>query len=243
MPQHIIVKKGKSLKRTFSAFFLNRCIYKYFKDNQLLSLLKLIDNKEMPPITFDLWHLHKLIRQRKPKKVLEFGVGFSTLVIADALYKNHQERTHKQPGQLWSVDTSAHWINNSISNIPSHLKNYVADISQSDVHVTEINNQLCHMYDKLPNIVPDFVYLDGPSHLEIKGEYKGLAFLQNDNHERGNIAADMLLYESTLQSGFFMLVDGRIRNVRFLANNFKHTYKIHIDTMYKYSTFELINIF
>ena len=40
---------------------------------------------EIEIVPYDLWNIYKLIRERKPQKILEFGIGFSTLVIAKAL--------------------------------------------------------------------------------------------------------------------------------------------------------------
>ena len=52
-----------------------------------------------PPQAADLVRLHRTIRQRKSFTVLEFGVGYSTIVIADALRKNQQdwERLARKP--------------------------------------------------------------------------------------------------------------------------------------------------
>jgi hypothetical protein len=46
------------------------------------------DNRiSLPPDAGDLSRLHKIIRSRKVTTVLEFGVGCSTLVMADAIVK------------------------------------------------------------------------------------------------------------------------------------------------------------
>ena len=44
-----------------------------------------------PPVLEDLALLHQSIRQRKSFTVLEFGLGLSTIVIADALAKNKRD--------------------------------------------------------------------------------------------------------------------------------------------------------
>ena len=46
---------------------------------------------QFPPEIKDLVNLHKLIRKRKVFTVLEFGIGFSSIVIADALLKNKND--------------------------------------------------------------------------------------------------------------------------------------------------------
>jgi hypothetical protein len=45
----------------------------------------------IPPQYSDLARLHSLIRLRKVFSIMEFGLGWSTLVMADALKKNHEE--------------------------------------------------------------------------------------------------------------------------------------------------------
>jgi predicted O-methyltransferase YrrM len=45
-------------------------------------------NEEIPPKWDDLVRLYKLIRDRKPFQILEFGSGFSTVVMAHALKQN-----------------------------------------------------------------------------------------------------------------------------------------------------------
>ena len=44
-----------------------------------------------PPDIPDLVRIHKLVRSRKCFTVLEFGLGYSTLVIADALIHNKMD--------------------------------------------------------------------------------------------------------------------------------------------------------
>jgi|TARA_Y100000031_G_scaffold146178_1_gene179673 predicted O-methyltransferase YrrM len=48
-------------------------------------------NAPIPPDLDDLVRLHKIIRKRKCRTILEFGVGYSTTIIADALKKNNED--------------------------------------------------------------------------------------------------------------------------------------------------------
>lgn len=188
----------------------------------------------LPPNVDDLVRIHKLIRTRKSFTVLEFGIGFSTLVIADALSKNKAEweKLDPQPKvrnsvmfQCFSVDTSEHWIGVAKARIPQHLSGHVT-FQHSRAVIGTFNGQLCHYYEKLPNIIPDFVYLDGPDPLEVQGEINGLSF---QCKERTPMAADLLLMESTFLPGTCILSDGRTNNVRFLLRNFKRNYKVDWD--------------
>ena len=47
--------------------------------------------KKYPPIIPDLSRLYNLVRNNKPFTVLEFGIGYSTIVIAQALFENKKE--------------------------------------------------------------------------------------------------------------------------------------------------------
>jgi len=197
------------------------------------------------PQVEDLVRLHRLVRERMATTVLEFGVGFSTLVLADALARNEAEfRTLPAPPrlrnskafQLFSVDASAHWIAEARRRLPSELAPR-CHIGLSRVVAGTHLGRLCHYYETLPNVVPDFVYLDGPAPADVEGAVNGLDFSID---ERTVMAADLLLMESTLLPGAFILVDGRTNNARFLARNFQRRFRHRFDAKADITTFELI---
>ncbi len=197
------------------------------------------------PEVADLVRLHKLIRQRKCFTVLEFGVGYSTAIIADALQKNQEGwRRLPQPPpirnrfmfQVFSLDASKAWIANTRKRFPKHLANRV-HFQYSEVEIGTFNGQLCHYYKKIPDIVPDFIYLDGPSAKDVKGKIRGLSFRCD---ERTVLSGDLLLMESTFLPGTFILVDGRTNNARFLQRNFTRHYKVEWDKAGDVTTFELV---
>jgi hypothetical protein len=104
------------------------------------------------------------------------------------------------------------------------------------VEIGTFSGQLCHFYEKLPNIIPDFIYLDGPSPKDVKGNVRGLDFSCD---ERTVMSGDLLLMESTFLPGTFIIVDGRTNNVRFLLNNFKRKYDVRWDRAGDITTIEL----
>lgn len=196
------------------------------------------------PEVEDLVRIHQLIRERKSFTVLEFGVGFSTIIIADALAKNEREfRALPSPPkirnrflfELFSVDADEYWISKCTTRIPTHLAARV-HLSYGPVHTGTFNGHLCHFYDKIPNVIPDFIYLDGPAPKDVQGSVNGLDFSVD---ERTVMSGDLLLMESTFLPGTFILVDGRINNVRFLQRNFQREYKFVYDPDGDISTFEL----
>lgn len=205
---------------------LRRAGERYIEE-QGMPLPKGLDS-EISVIPFDLYNLHKTVIERKPKNILEFGVGFSTLVLCHALMANKQ-------GHLYTVDTSEEWLQNTQKKLP---ENAPVDLIPSTATAREINGELCHTFDSLPDIVPNMVYLDGPYGPDVRGAVNGLSF--NGSPRRPEVSADMLLLESTLPASFILVVDGRDRNQAFLRRNLKRNYKIKSRPAMKYSTFELI---
>lgn len=63
----------------------------YLNENNCSALLHAGAKEEMPPKWDDLARLYSLVRERKPFTILEFGSGFSTVVMAYALKKNWKE--------------------------------------------------------------------------------------------------------------------------------------------------------
>ena len=207
--------------------------------------IKYNENIAIPPDVDDLVRLHKTIRKRKCFTVLEFGVGYSTVVIADALKKNEEdwnklsEKTKLKNRfifRLFSVDASRKWIEHTEILLPNNLIERVI-FHYSEVEVGTFCGQLCHYYKNLPDIVPDFIYIDGPDPKDVKGDMNGLSF---QCEERTVMAADILLMESTLLPGTFILVDGRTNNARFLERNLSRNYSIKWDKESDITTFELI---
>ena len=63
----------------------------YLEKECLIDIIKLQlreSSEAFPPDLEDLTRLHQLIRSRDCQTVLEFGIGFSSIIIADALMKN-----------------------------------------------------------------------------------------------------------------------------------------------------------
>lgn len=191
------------------------------------SQLPIADGREdeIRPHPYDLTMLHRAVIERRPRAVLELGVGFSTLVIADALMKNGG-------GALYTLDTSEEWLENTRKKLPTGAP---VELIHSSASIREINGQLCHMFDTLPDITPDMALVDGPSRDDVQGSINGLSF-----SGRAEVSADILLYESSLRSNFYMIVDGRSANVAFLRNALKRRYRIRHDAVMKHTTFELL---
>jgi hypothetical protein len=202
------------------------------------------EGEPLPPELDDLARLHRLIRDLKSFTVLEFGIGYSTVVIADALQKNEKEWEaldnppevrNRFMFEVFCVDASEGWIDHWRETIPDEFTDRI-HIKYSPVEIDEYNHRICHTYTDLPDIVPDFVYLDAPHPKQVSGEIYGLSF---DCDERTVISADLLHMEPTLLPGTVILVDGRTNNARFLKRNFQRSFEVKEDKEADVTIFKL----
>lgn len=173
-----------------------------------------------PPELDDLTRLHYLITTRKVMTILEFGVGKSTIVFNDALTKNKKKyktfvSKNLRKSNLFechSLDNNKGWIkkiksNNKLANIKFH---------HASLEMGTFNDRACTFYKKIPNVSPDFIYLDGPDQFSVKGFIRGIS----TNHpDRLPMAGDILALEHFLLPGTLIVIDGRTANVRFLKTN------------------------
>jgi len=187
---------------------------------------------EIKPQWMNLAILHRHIRTRRPPVVLEFGVGFSTIAMAHAVAANGF-------GHLWTVDTSEKWIENVRGKLGKLGE--AATLTRSDVRVTSVGGQFCHLFEKIPNVVPDLVYLDGPNPRDALGEINGLTFIDETGANRSVIAADLILLESTLPQGCKIVIDGRMNNSTFLRANFKRKWRWSFDPVHKIRQVQLLD--
>ncbi len=104
-------------------------------------------NIPFPAEPADLVRLHKLIRKRKCFTVLEFGLGYSTIIMADALQKNQEDwnQLRQKPEirnrfmfQLFSLEASQTWVENLKLRFPSQLIDRVR-FQLSDVEIGAFN--------------------------------------------------------------------------------------------------------
>ena len=221
-------------------FFKSKDIYKYFVSG---------NKDEIKPELIDLKNIFELITSRKPKCVLELGSGFSTISIALALKENEKNGFF---GQLYSVDAEKFWLKNTEDKFPPELKKYVT-FHYSSCSVSTFNGQLVSHFNNLPNISPNFIYLDGPNPESVRGKISGLGFFETNSNFKGDgitktdegnrwnrrtVNADILLYESSSPPDFFILVDRLYVNTNFLINNLKYKYTIKKDLAFGIVTFE-----
>ncbi len=202
----------------------------------ILPLLENWTDKEsrLPLHLDDLEFLYALIRENKSKVVLEFGIGYSTLVIAKALEKNRLEwdsnvRPFKTRDNLFTVNVveannDGRWMSGAMENISKSTPFGMVRVTTCPVIVGTFRDMICHYYTRIPNITPDFIYLDGPDPKDANGNVRGIHF----NHSEAlPMAADLLFMEPILLPGTDILIDGRTANARFLERNFQRNWLVN----------------
>lgn len=220
------------LDNTVNRYWKKYDLDKYFseKDRESSDFRLFISNHKK----MDVVNLHKTIISNQCKKVVEFGCGVSTIIMAHAMSINNKKYNIR--GKVHAVEAHPKWadiVRNKLIEIG--YEDY-AEIIQSTPRLTKLGGQICHIFDKLPDVRPDVIYLDGPAPRDVEGNIngitmKGLSFV---------VAADPLLYEYSFYPGFQMIVDGRYNNVEFLKNNFKRKYSIKRDFVRDITTFYLV---
>jgi len=161
-----------------------------------------------------------LVRQRKPTTVLEFGSGCSTLVMTLGLA--HNAREGGRAGRLYSVDAVEFWANATQKALPHDLRT-ICETLYARALETVRDSVSGWVHAAVPDIAPDFVYLDGPP-LE---EGRAVAF-------------DLLDLEPRFGRRFALVVDGRSENVAFLHRHFARRYRLTDRPVSNNSFFELV---
>ena len=202
------------------------------------------DNRiPFPPVPADLARLHRSVRTRKVTSVLEFGVGYSTLVMADALLKNRQDYgefvnsklRRNNAFEIHAVDADAEFMEKTKSLLPEGLAEIV-HFHQSDVVTANVDGRVATYYENMPNISPDFIYLDAPDQFIASGDIRGISTRHPD---RMPMSADILAFEHFLTPGTLILIDGRTANARYLASNLQRGWVHNHDEISDVHTFEL----
>jgi hypothetical protein len=189
----------------------------------------------------DLIRLHYLVTSRKVTTILEIGSGKSTIMFDHALEQNklkygdfvNKNLRRSNPFECHSVDNNEKWIEVTRStNIPTKNVTY----HYCPCYVTTFNDRISTLFDNLPNICPDLIYLDGPDQFSPIGDVRGIS----TNHpDRLPMSADILTFEHFLLPGTLIVVDGRTANARFLKTNLQRNWVYHHSEEWEQHFFEL----
>lgn len=107
----------------------------------------------------DYLTLYEEVRVKKPREILEFGTGFSTVVLAHAALANAAEGAAL--ARITSMEEDAGWTRKAKQCLPADVA-HVVDI----VHSPKIDGSYKIFrgvqYEAIPERVYDFVFSDGP---------------------------------------------------------------------------------
>jgi hypothetical protein len=102
----------------------------------------------------DYYFLHKYVLAKKPRRVLEFGSGCTTLVLADALSQTG--------GHLFSYEDVPEYHADIAALIPQDLKSYVTLIRADKLTVTFEPGVWGVRYAMEVSEVIEMIFVDGP---------------------------------------------------------------------------------
>ena len=227
-PKNLSVKKIKT-------FFIKKGLKELVRmsNERDLDINEMVTKNSYKPDLVDLYRLYCFTFLNKRTTILEFGSGWSSLVIAIALtdLKKKYSRDIKalrrnNPFELFIVDNEKKFLSISKKRMRKYKKliNIKINFLLTNVKMTTYNGIICNEYEKLPKSNPDLIYLDGPDQFNIKGSKNGI----NINHiDLLPLNNDLLKIEYFLIPGTILILDGRGGNASFLKNNLqrKWSYK------------------
>lgn len=193
----------------------------------------------IPPTFKHLDFLYNLVKKNKRISSLEFGVGWSSLVISKALEENKKNYLNKNLF-LKRIFKDSLFFNYVIDAEKKYLKIFENFSKTSGLKNIKFKKILWQYFLKkksiiasgknLPGIVPDFIYLDGPNPAKIINKSKKF----DKTFDFPVIVDDLLTYENFLNNGCILVVEGRAHNasylLRELKRNWKYQYLKKIDT-------------
>ena len=163
--------------------------------------------------------LKNLILKKRRLRVLEFGTGISTLVIAKSLSLNKSKFYNKikdfreKNFIMYSIDNNKKFLDISKKNINNLNLDKICKFLFVDLQMELYNGIISSSCNILPNINPDLIILDGPDQKLIKRKcnninFKDISFTPIQN--------DILKIEAFLLPGTIILIDGRTNNAHYL---------------------------
>lgn len=185
-----------------------------------------------PPNLQDLYSLHQLIILNKRIKILEYGTGWSTLVMSHALHLNNKKfrkinlPRFTNPFTMISLDNCKNYLNISKLRVKKYIRNLNTKFAFSNIRITKFNGKYATEYKSHPLINPDFIYVDGPDQLTKIFKIDNFTINHNDFMP---MSCDILKYEHYLTPGTVIVFDGRNSNLRFFLNNTQRNWSVKED--------------
>ncbi len=158
------------------------------------------DVRAYTPEYYDLFRLVRFVRERKPQVLWEFGSGWSTCFLGQAVADN-------QTGILYSMEADADWCRNTRSMLSPDVQAWVELRHVVPERVT-VGGECASKYPWRPPAVPQFIYVDGPAGA---GKCPG--------------NADILEIEEQLEPGCLIVLDSRQKTTEFLRRTLRRKWR------------------
>ena len=192
----------------------------YFIENGLYDYIKNTNKKGIEIRYLQVGFLHQLIIKKKFQKILEFGSGWTTIIMAHALSIIDDE-SNENLCKLYVIESDKKWAEETKKNIPEHLIKYVEFIIEKPI-IKDNNFQNYLEYKKLPNKNIDLVFVDGPNAKDAEGNINGI----DNSVINQNAIINIINYENDSKKTWY-LIEQRIGCVEFLIKNLRYSYQIN----------------
>ena len=242
-------RDAEFIRRYFSFFGLGDVLVQLevdrlpTKGDEVRRSVSVEERKPFAPDPGDLARLHWIVLTRRVLTALELGSGYSTVVIAHAMrilfsyfgdWISENLRVDR-PFHVYSVEEEQWFANITSERLGKRLSRF-STITRSSVNMILHDNRIATIYSSMPNVSPDFIYIDGPSQFATTEEMNGF-FL---GHQcRMPMSADLLRIEFFLEPGTLIMMDGRTANARFLESYFRRNWSYEHDSIGDIHYFEL----
>jgi hypothetical protein len=125
----------------------------------VVSVIKEFNSKRpresFAPDWYDLWLLYNDVRTMRPKWILEYGSGVSTVVLVHALRENGA-------GRMTSLESDPEWAEINRRALPAGIP---CELLFSPAIPTNVDGVATWTFSA-PQLQPDYIYLDGPPEVE-----------------------------------------------------------------------------
>ncbi len=174
---------------------------------------------------------------------LELGSGYSTASISHAMrilarhFKKWASENLRvdRPFHLYSVEEEQWFADITAERLKGGLDDHVT-LTRSSVRIILHDNRIATVYSRLPNVSPDFVYVDGPSQFATTEEMNGISLCHPC---RMPMSADLIHIEFFLEPGTLIMFDGRTANAKFLRSYLRRNWDYQHDPDSDVHYFEL----
>jgi len=226
-------RSNKFVNSFFKNIGLDELVFESSKKQTDIKLQK--KSETIKPVLEELYFLYQMIKINNRLTVLEFGSGYSTLIMSIALYENKLKLINNLNNirksnifEIFTIENEIKYLNITKKRNNFFLKklkikpkiNYIF----SNCNVELFNGNIVHSYSKLPKCNPDLIYLDGPGQFNLRGNINNINFAHNDFTP---ISSDIIKIEFFLNPGTIIVIDGRYHNVVYLRSNLKRNWIYH----------------